>query len=252
MTLAGGKTATTPPEHPPADEVARLVERARQGVPDARDELVQRNLRLVRSVVLRFRNTGVEEEDLFQLGCLGLVKAVDRFDPGRGVAFSTYAVPYITGEILSFLRAHRPVKVGRGAQQLARQALRLREELAQEMGREPTLGEVAERLGAAEDEVVEALDAVQAPVSLEAPLVGGEGEELRRDEAVAAPAEDFLERLALVEGLRKLPEVERRLLELRFFSSQTQTAVGQVLGLSQVQVCRLEKRALERLRRAMA
>ncbi|HHW13936.1 MAG TPA: sigma-70 family RNA polymerase sigma factor, partial [Firmicutes bacterium] len=197
MAAAGMGSVATAQGHPAADEVARLVERARRGEGDAREELIRRNLRLVRSVVVRFRNAGAEEEDLFQLGCLGLVKAVDRFDPARGVAFSTYAVPYITGEILSFLRAHRPVKVSRGAQQLARQALRLREELAQELGREPSLAEVAGRLGVAEDEVVEALDAVQAPVSLEAPLAGGKGDELRRADAVAVPAEDFLDRLAL-------------------------------------------------------
>ncbi|MDI6871610.1 MAG: sigma-70 family RNA polymerase sigma factor [Bacillota bacterium] len=237
--------------HPGEAEAVALVEQARRGDERAREELIRRNLRLVRSVAARFRRAAVEEDDLFQLGCLGLVKAVDRFDPGRGVAFSTYAVPYIAGEILSYLRRDRPLKVGRGTQQRAREVLRAREALAQELGREPAIGEVAARLGLNEEDVVEALDALQAPLSLEAPLVEGEGDEIRRADAVASPAEDHLDRLALAEGLRKLPEVERRLIELRFFGQKTQTAVGRALGLSQVQVCRLEKRALERLRRAM-
>lgn len=250
--MAPAKVMVAPEErHPGEAEVSQLVARVRQGDRDAREELVQRNLRLVQSVVGRFRRTPVEEDDLFQLGCVGLVKAVDRFDPGRGVAFSTFAVPYITGEILSYLRSDRPVKVGRSTQQRAREALRQGEVLAQELGREPTLAELAERVGVGEEELVEALDAVRAPLSLEAPLGAGDGEEIRREEAVAAPAEDPLDRLALAEGLRKLPEVERRLLELRFFGQQTQVAAGQVLGLSQVAVCRLERRALERLRRAI-
>ncbi len=248
MTSAAPATAE---RHPGEVEVAALVERARRGDTEAREELIRRNLKLVRSVALRFRRAAVEEDDLFQLGCVGLVRAVDRFDPGRRVAFSTYAVPYITGEILSYLRTDRPVKVGRTTQQRGREALRVRDELAQELGREPSVQEVAERLGASEEDVVEALDALQAPLSLEAPLQETEGDEIRRGDAVASPAEDYLDRLALAEGLRRLPDLERRLVELRFFGQQTQTAVGKVLGLSQVQVCRLEKRALERLRRTI-
>jgi RNA polymerase sporulation-specific sigma factor len=237
--------------HPEHGELAVLMDRAHRGDGGAREELIRRNLKLVRRVALRFRRAAVEEDDLFQLGCVGLVKAVDRFDPERGVAFSTYAVPYIAGEILSYLRSDRPLKVGRTAQQRAREALRARDELAQETGREPSVREVAERLRADEADVVEALDAFRVPLSLEAPLPEGEGEELRWGDTVASPAEEQLERLALTEGLRRLPDLERRLLELRFFAQQTQVAAGRVLGLSQVQVCRLEKRALARLRRAI-
>ncbi|MGE5553174.1 MAG: sigma-70 family RNA polymerase sigma factor [Betaproteobacteria bacterium] len=232
-------------------EVAELVGRARQGNGEAREELIRRNLKLVRSVVARFRRVATEEEDLFQLGCVGLVKAVDRFDPRRGVAFSTYAVPHIAGEILSYLRSDRLLKVGRSTQQRAREALLVRDQIAQELGREPSIQEVAERLGTDQEEVVEALDALQSPLSLEAPLLQGEGDEVRWGDAVASPADDHLDRLALAEGLRKLPDLERKLVELRFFAQKTQTEVGRTLGISQAQVCRLEKRALERLRRAL-
>lgn len=250
MTPAG-KVVALSEHHPGEAEVAELIERIRHGDEDAREELVRRNLRLVRSIVNRFRRAPVEDEDLFQLGCLGLVKAVDRFDPERGVTLSTYAVPYITGEILSYLRGEGPLKVGRKTQERARQSLRAREALAQELGREPTVAEVAGYLGVGEEDVVEALDSMQTPLSLEAPLPGSAEDGLRPADALAAPVEDPVERLALLEGLAKLPEVERRLVEMRFFGQQTQTQVGRVLGLSQVQVCRLEKRALERLRRTM-
>lgn len=250
MTAAAGAMAEQ--RRPGEAEVARLIERSRRGDAEAREELVRRNLRLVRSVANRFRRVPVDDEDLFQAGCMGLVKAVDRFDPGRGVAFSTFAVPCIAGEILSYLRGERLVKVGRATQERARQSLRLREALAQELGREPTVREVAERLGADEEDVVEALDAVCRPVSLDAPLWESGEDDLCRGDTVPGPQEDPLERIALAEGLRKLPDLERRLVELRFFGQRTQVVVGQELGLSQVQVCRLEKRALERLRRAMS
>ncbi|MGE5507207.1 MAG: sigma-70 family RNA polymerase sigma factor [Chitinophagales bacterium] len=251
--VPAGAARDAAPHHPGEAEVVELIGRARQGDGSAREELIGRNLRLVRSVAGRFRRTAVEEEDLFQLGCLGLVKAVDRFDPSRGVAFSTYAVPYIAGEILSFLRNDRPVKIGRGALTQARETLRARDQLAQELGREPTIGEVAVRLGTSEEDVVESLDALQAPLSLEAPLGDSEGQGLHRGDTVAASAEDPdpVERLALVQGLARLPEMERRLLELRFFAQLTQVAVGQALGISQVQVSRVEKRALTRLRRSL-
>lgn len=238
---------------PPGEsELVRLVRAAHQGDQGARDELVRRNLRLVGSIVRRFLGSLVEEEDLFQIGCLGLVKAVDRFDPERGVAFSTYAVPYITGEILSHLRRDRPVKVSRATQDRARQVRHLREALTQRLGREPTLAEVAREAGLTEDAVVAAIDACQAVVSLEAPLADRDGEELHREDVMASPADDHLERIALAEGLKRLPDLERRLVELRFFAHQTQTEAGRALGLSQVQACRVEKRALERLRRALA
>ncbi|MGE5507282.1 MAG: sigma-70 family RNA polymerase sigma factor [Chitinophagales bacterium] len=251
--VAPAEVRERPETCPPGEsELGRLVRQAHQGDQGARDELVKRNLRLVGSVVRRFLGSMVEEEDLFQIGCIGLVKAVDRFDPGRGLAFSTYAVPYITGEILSHLRRDRPVKVSRATQERARQVRRLREQLAQRLGREPSLAEVAREAGLAEDAVVAALDACQAVVSLEAPLVEGEGEELHRGDVLAAPAEDQLEKMALMEGLKRLPDLERRLVELRFFGHRTQAEAGRLLGLSQVQACRVEKRALERLRRAMA
>ncbi len=237
----------------PDDEVRRLVALARAGDKAARDRLVEGNLRLVRSLVARFSASGADPEDLFQIGCIGLLKAIDRFDLSYDVRFSTYAVPLIMGEIRRHLRDDGPMRVSRSLKQLAQQARRVRERLAAEMERDPTVAEVAEELGVSPEEVVEALDGVRPPASIHQTAHEGDGDPIYLLDQLAA--EDgqreglWLDRVALREGLNQLDDRERTVILLRFFRDKTQTEVASILGCSQVQVSRLERRALERIRK---
>ncbi len=237
----------------PDDEVRRLVALARAGDKAARDRLVEGNLRLVRSLVARFSASGADPEDLFQIGCIGLLKAIDRFDLSYDVRFSTYAVPLIMGEIRRHLRDDGPMRVSRSLKQLAQQARRVRERLAAEMERDPTVAEVAEELGVSPEEVVEALDGVRPPASIHQTVHEGDGDPIYLLDQLAA--EDgqreglWLDRVALREGLNQLDDRERTVILLRFFRDKTQTEVASILGCSQVQVSRLERRALERIRK---
>ncbi|MGE5575621.1 MAG: SigF/SigG family RNA polymerase sporulation sigma factor [Syntrophothermus sp.] len=231
-------------------EVHRLLLLARQGDVGAREELVNCNLRLVASIVQRFANRGYELEDLFQIGCVGLVKAVDKFDISFGVKFSTYAVPLILGEIQVFLRDDHPIKIGRSTKETARQIHRAQEELANQLGREPSLNEVAARTGIPPEELVTVLDAVQTPVSLQE-VISEDEQPIFLEDQVAAGTDasaQTIENLALEQALAQLDERDRQILRLRFFKGKTQSQVAELIGLSQVQVCRLEKKALLSLR----
>jgi RNA polymerase sporulation-specific sigma factor len=236
----------------PDAEVRALVARAQSGDKEARERLVEGNLRLVRSLVARFSATSADPEDLFQLGCIGLLKAIDRFDLAYDVRFSTYAVPLILGEIRRHLRDDGPVRVSRSLKQLAQQARKVRERLAADMGRDPTVGEVARELGVSADEVIEAMDGARPPASIHQTIHEGDGDPIYLLDQLAA--EDgqkeglWLDRVALREGLDQLEPRERMVILLRFFRDKTQTEVASVLGCSQVQVSRLERRALERIR----
>jgi len=236
----------------PDQEVRELVARAQGGEREARDRLVEGNLRLVRSLVARFSSTTADPEDLFQLGCIGLLKAIDRFDLSYDVRFSTYAVPLILGEIRRHLRDDGPVRVSRGLKQLAQQARKARERLAAELGRDPTVSEMARDLGVTPDELIEALEGARAPASIHQTVHEGDGEPIYLLDQLAA--EDgqregvWLDRVALREGLERLEPRERMVILLRFFRDKTQTEVAGMLGCSQVQVSRLERRALERIR----
>lgn len=236
----------------PDAEVRDLVARAQGGDKEARERLVEGNLRLVRSLVARFSTTTADPEDLFQLGCIGLLKAIDRFDLSYEVRFSTYAVPLILGEIRRHLRDDGPVRVSRGLKQLAQQARKVREKLSAEMGRDPTVGEVARELGVSPEEVVEAMDGARPPASIHQTVHEGDGDPIYLLDQLAA--EDgaregiWLDRVALREGLDRLEPRERAVIMLRFFRDKTQTEVASMLGCSQVQVSRLERRALERIR----
>lgn len=247
-------------------ELQRALVLAQSGDAAARERVVQSHLRLVWDIARRFFRSGVEADDLFQLGCLGLVKAIDRYDPSFGTKFSTYAVPLILGEIRRFLRDDAPVRVARPLKELAFRALARREELTQTLGREPTVAEVAHALNVEPADLSEALEAARPPVSLFKD--GGEeaGDSLylidqlaaRGDVAATAagrPARQagsgesaFLESLALKEAMERLDERARGVLRMRFFEDYTQAEVGEVLGVSQVQVSRLERQALLRLR----
>jgi RNA polymerase sporulation-specific sigma factor len=221
-------------------------------VPASRDEVAVANLNLVRHVVRRYAGTGLDAEDLFQVGCIGLLKAVERFDPARGTRFSTYAVPLILGEIQRYLRDAAPAGLGRGAHRIAAQARAAEDRLAALWHRAPTVGEVAAAVGVSPAELLLALEASRRPASLDgAPAEGGEGGHPLR-ERLAAPRGLDVDAATLRALLSRLPERERRILALRYFRDRSQAEVGALLGLSQPQISRLERQALDRLRRAWA
>ncbi len=213
----------------------------------ASEKFIEENLGLVHSCANRFRGRGVEYEDLFQAGCVGLVKAANGFDPDRGFAFSTYAVPAILGEIKRIFRDGGSVKVGRAAKEKARQLMKIRDALAAELGRDPTVEEVAKK---ADMETAEASLLICASLPVQS-LTAGEDGESQTDIPVDSPEEVITDRIALREALLHLEEWERELIEYRYFALLTQTATAQAMGMSQVQVSRKEKSILLKLRKMM-
>ena len=229
-----------------------LLEAIKDGDREAREEFINGNLRLVLSVIQRFSGRGESPDDLFQIGCIGLIKAIDNFDTSHGVRFSTYAVPMIIGEVRRYLRDNSAMRVSRSIRDTAYHALRERTKLEYELGREPTLSEIAEALKLPEDEVVFALDAIADPVSLNEPVFRDDGDAVFivdqvRDEK--ASDENWLNAVALKTGLEHLPERERMIIEMRFFLGRTQIEVADEIGISQAQVSRLEKHALGQMRK---
>ena len=236
------------------DRTEELIRRSQDGDKAARDILIEENMGLIHHVVKRFLGRGVEAEDLFQIGAVGLVKAVDRFDLSFGVRFSTYAVPMIAGEIKRFLRDDSMIKVSRSLKELAVKAARLREQLLMERGEEPGVDELAERLRVEPEELVQAMDSCTEVESLQKVISqgGGEGVSLmERVEQGKDEQEALLRRILLEELLSSLDPKERRLIVLRFFHDRTQTQVASELGMSQVQVSRLEKKILSALKEKM-
>jgi len=222
------------------------------GRKSAREELVNGNLRLVLSVIQRFNNRGEYVDDLFQVGCIGLIKAIDNFDLGQNVKFSTYAVPMIIGEIRRYLRDNNPIRVSRSLRDLAYKSLQTRDALVARLGREPAVREIAQELGAEVDEVVYALDAIQEPISLFEPIYHDGGDPIFVVDQVAdekTQDAQWLEGIALKEAMRRLNDREKMILNLRFFDGKTQMEVAQEIGISQAQVSRLEKAALQHMRR---
>lgn len=213
-----------------------------------RDELISNNLGLVHSCANKFRNRGIEYDDLYSAGCLGLVKAADGFDETLGYRFSTYAVPAILGEIKRLFRDGGAVKVSRSLKEKSREAVRLRDELSVSLGREPTVSELSEKLGINEFETVELLNIAVPPVSLTATDEEGERQ---IDIPVDFGEEQIHNSIALREIIGKMPESDRRLIELRYYKGLTQTVTAEKLGLSQVQVSRRERLLLREMRRKM-
>jgi RNA polymerase sporulation-specific sigma factor len=230
-------------------EFQQLMELFRSGSEDAKDALINNNLRLVLSIAQRFAGRG-ETEDLFQIGCLGLMKAVERFDPAYGVKFSTYAVPLIIGEIKQHLRDNGLMKVSRSIKEIARRIEQIRARLLAELGREPTLTELAGGSGLSREEIAGALEAVQPVTSIHEYIGGDDGDEVSREDLIGDEKDQnqWWERYILYEGLANLPQRLKILIELRFFQEKTQTEVAKLLGVSQVQICRLEKNAINQLR----
>lgn len=213
-----------------------------------RDELISNNLGLVHSCANKFRNRGIEYDDLYSAGCLGLVKAADGFDETLGYRFSTYAVPAILGEIKRLFRDGGAIKVSRSLKEKSREAVRLRDELSVSLGREPTVSELSERLGINEFETVELLNIAVPPASLTATDEEGERQ---IDIPVDFGEEKIHNSIALREIIGKMPESDRRLIELRYYKGLTQTVTAEKLGLSQVQVSRRERLLLQEMRRKM-
>ena len=233
------------------DRTIALIQRSHEGDEEAKAQLVEENTGLVWCIVRRFHNRGVEAEDLFQIGSIGLLKAIDKFDLSYEVKFSTYAVPMIAGEIKRFLRDDGMIKVSRSLKELAYKAYLCQERLQEQWGREPTILEIAECLGVTKEELTQALDASGDIESLYKPIYQKEGQEIRLMDKLPdqeGGEEKLLNHMLLGQLLTYLNKEERRLIYLRYFANQTQTQVGDVLGISQVQVSRMEKKILKNLR----
>jgi RNA polymerase sporulation-specific sigma factor len=232
------------------EDFEQLMELFRSGSDQAKDALINLNLRLVMSIAQRFTGRG-ETDDLFQIGCLGLMKAVERFDPSYGVKFSTYAVPLIIGEIKQHLRDDGLMKVSRSVKETAYRIEQSRAGLIAKLSREPTLTELSVNSGISREEIAEALEAVQPVTSLHEFVISSDSaEDVSREELIGDEKEQnqWWERYVLYEGLAELPKRLKLLIELRFFQEKTQMEVAQLFGVSQVQICRLEKNALNQLR----
>ena len=237
------------------DEMMELISRARKGDRNARNELVEGNLRLVLSVIQRFDRSGENPDDLFQVGCIGLLKAIENFDPGLGVRFSTYGVPMISGEIRRFLRDNTPIRVSRSLRDTAYKVLQARESMMSEHQREPTMEEIAGALNLSVEEVNQAMDAITAPVSLHDPVYSDGGDPLTVMDQVKDNRntdETWIEHIALRDAMKKLSDREKRILALRFYDGRTQMEVAGEVGISQAQVSRLEKSAIAQIRKAIA
>ncbi len=233
-------------------EMDTLLLRARQGDEDARQALVEGNLRLVLSVIQRFDKRGESPDDLFQVGCIGLMKAIANFDPTKQVRFSTYGVPMIAGEVRRYLRDNSVIRVSRSIRDIAYRVLQCKEAMTSRMGREPTLEEIAKELQLPMDDVAEALDAVCAPVSLYDPVYADGGDPLTVMDQVQDNKntdENWMERIALRDAFRALGDREKQILSLRFYDGKTQMEVANSMGISQAQVSRLEKNAISTMRK---
>ena len=235
-------------------EKRELLEKAHAGDKSARDELISGNLRLVLSIVQRFSQRGENPDDLFQVGCVGLIKAVDNFDLEQEVKFSTYAVPMIIGEIRRYLRDNNLVRVSRSTRDLAYRALGAREELSRTLDREPTTDDIAKKLGEPVSEVAAALDAIVDPVSLYEPVFSESGDSVCVMDQIGDTEntdENWTEELSLKEAMKRLSPREKKIIELRFFRGRTQTEIAGEIGISQAQVSRIEKGALDRIRKSI-
>ena len=233
-------------------EMMEMIEKVKAGDMETRDKFIQGNLRLVLSVIQRFSNRGENPDDLFQVGCIGLIKALDNFDMSHGVKFSTYAVPMIIGEIRRYLRDNNSIRVSRSMRDLAYKSLQARESLASQLQREPTVTEIAAELDARREDVVMALESIQEPVSLFEPVFHDDGDAIYvMDQVQDTKNTDvkWIENLSLSEAMKKLSPRERHILNMRFFEGKTQMEVAKEISISQAQVSRLEKNALKYMRK---
>ena len=236
-------------------EMDMLLRRAREGDAAAREKLIEGNLRLVLAVIQRFEKRGENPDDLFQVGCIGLIKAISNFDPDKQVRFSTYGVPMIAGEVRRYLRDNSAIRVSRSIRDVAYKVLQCKEARTAQMGREPTLEEISQELDIPIEEVSQALDAVCAPVSLYDPVYADGGDPLTVMDQVRDTRntdEHWMEHIALQSAFTRLNPREKQILSLRFYDGKTQMEVAGALGISQAQVSRLEKSAISDLRKGVS
>lgn len=232
------------------DKKIELLKQARNGNRQAREELINGNIKLVLSVIQRFTNRGEPLDDLFQVGCIGLIKAVDNFDVGLGVRFSTYAVPMIIGEVRRYLRDNNSVRVSRSMRDTAYRAIQVREQLSNELNREPTIDEISNKLDMKSETVVIALESIVEPISLYEPVYNDGGEAIFVMDQIGDKntADSWMDEILLKDAIRGLSDREKRILNLRFMLGKTQTEVAEEVGISQAQVSRLEKGAIKKIK----
>lgn len=233
-------------------EQEELLKKIKQGDNEARNKFINGNLRLVLSVIKRFAGRGENADDLFQVGCVGLIKAIDNFDITQGVQFSTYAVPMVIGEIKRYLRDNNSIRVSRSVRDLAYKAMQFKEHYTKENGKEPTITEIAKELGAQEEDIAISLDAIQDPVSLQEPVFNdGQESIFIMDQVKDSKNTDELwtENMTINQAMSKLNEKEKMIINQRFFEGRTQMEVAEEIGISQAQVSRLEKSAISHLKK---
>ena len=233
-------------------EMQQMLEAIKAGDMQVREKFITGNLRLVLSVIQRFSNRGENPDDLFQVGCIGLIKALDNFDLRHGVKFSTYAVPMIIGEVRRYLRDNNSIRVSRSLRDIAYKALQAKEQLAGSLSREPTIAEIAGEIGVESEDVVMAMDSIQEPVSLFEPVFHDDGDAIYvmdQVQDIRNTDEKWIENLSLSEAMDRLSPRERRILKMRFFEGKTQMEVAEEISISQAQVSRLEKNALQYMRK---
>ena len=234
------------------NQMMELLLKIKNGDEEARQEFVRGNLRLVLSVIQKFNNRGENIDDLFQIGCIGLIKAIDNFDLSQNVRFSTYAVPMIIGEIRRYLRDNNPIRVSRSLKDIAYKALQVRERLVRLNAKEPTVSEISKELELPVEDVVMALDAIQDPISLFDPVYQDNGDAIFVMDQVQDKKdtdENWLQEIALKEAIKKLNSREKLVLDLRFYKGRTQIEVAEEIGISQAQVSRIEKNALKNMKK---
>ena len=233
-----------------SSETRELLIKSHEGDKEAREKLISGNLRLVLSVIQRFNNRGENPDDLFQVGCIGLMKAIDHFDVNQGVQFSTYGVPMIIGEVRRFLRDNNSVRVSRSMRDTAYKAIQCKEKLTAENGKEPTVEEISRELDMKREDVVVALEAIVEPVSLYEPVFSDGGDTIYiMDQVGDGNDGDWLEEIAIKQAIRNLGEREKKILSMRFLDGKTQMEVANEIGISQAQVSRLEKGALGKIKK---
>ncbi len=233
-------------------EMQEMLKAIKAGDTQVREKFITGNLRLVLSVIQRFNNRGENPDDLFQVGCIGLIKALDNFDLSHGVKFSTYAVPMIIGEVRRYLRDNNSIRVSRSLRDIAYKALQAKEQLSSRLSREPSVVEIAREIGAEREDVIMAMDSIQEPVSLFEPVFHDDGDAIYVMDQVQDTKntdEKWIENISLSEAMDKLSPREKHILKMRFFEGKTQMEVAEEISISQAQVSRLEKNALKYMRK---
>lgn len=234
------------------NEMRELLLRMKNGNSEAREKFIRGNLRLVLSVIQRFNNRGENADDLFQVGCIGLIKSIDNFDLSQNVKFSTYAVPMIIGEIRRYLRDNNAIRVSRSLRDIAYKALQVRDKLVGKDNKEPTVSQIAKELKIPREDVIFALDAIQDPISLFEPIYHDGGDAIYVMDQISDNKnldDSWLENISIKEAMKKLNDREKMILNMRFFDGRTQMEVADEIGISQAQVSRLEKTALNHMRK---